>query len=277
LKKHLNIVSKEEKRKLEKESIDSEIYDIEKGLDILTLDFNTVKHKLTKDLNATSNEQLEIAINNKFNKYFEEYLIKAKDYSLRIKSLKIRRGEYTKKVSSASIIMNSKGEILLLERTKNDDFHPNTWCLPGGAIEFGSEGILEGATRELQEETGLSKIELLFQKEYNLKNIDLFYFIGYLNDTYSNEYQEIFLDYNEHNNYIWASPKMWNQMDLILDLKEHLNEILNKNIASYDENIGVEDSFNLIKKAYKEDKISEDIFNKAMISYFTKTKTSDEK
>lgn len=54
--------------------------------------------------------------------------------------------------ASAAIITNSDKEILLVKRKKEP--HVNSWCLPGGFIEFG-EDPREATLRELEEETNL--------------------------------------------------------------------------------------------------------------------------
>ena len=52
------------------------------------------------------------------------------------------------------IIQNSKGEILLGQRTKKPIFYPNFWGLPGGMIEY-NEKITDAAKREIKEELGV--------------------------------------------------------------------------------------------------------------------------
>ena len=73
------------------------------------------------------------------------------------------------------MILNENGEVLLLKRSPTDEFHPNTWCLPGGGVDFGKEGISEGAYRELKEEVGIEGINLSFEKEAYNNEHDLNY------------------------------------------------------------------------------------------------------
>jgi 8-oxo-dGTP pyrophosphatase MutT (NUDIX family) len=47
------------------------------------------------------------------------------------------------------IVTNTKGEILLIQRTDNGN-----WAVPGGAMDFG-ESIANAALRETKEETGI--------------------------------------------------------------------------------------------------------------------------
>lgn len=53
-----------------------------------------------------------------------------------------------------AVVQREDGKILLLKRPKDEEFHPDTWNLPGGAKDVG-EKHRAGALRELFEETGL--------------------------------------------------------------------------------------------------------------------------
>lgn len=58
------------------------------------------------------------------------------------------------------IYFNEAGEVLLLQRTEEDDFEPGRWGFPGGKVMQG-ETTAEGAARELEEETGVTAGDLL--------------------------------------------------------------------------------------------------------------------
>jgi 8-oxo-dGTP diphosphatase len=64
-----------------------------------------------------------------------------------------------------TLIANTKGEILILQRSKHNDVLPEYWDIPGGTLEDG-EDPEQGAVRETKEETGLdiSDPRLFFQK-----------------------------------------------------------------------------------------------------------------
>lgn len=64
-----------------------------------------------------------------------------------------------------TVIANDKGEILILQRTKNNKAFPDYWDMPGGTLKDG-EDPAQGAIRETKEETGLdiSDPKLFFQK-----------------------------------------------------------------------------------------------------------------
>ena len=52
-------------------------------------------------------------------------------------------------------VLNDRGEILLMQRSRTDDIRPSEWDLPGGSVESG-EDPNDTVLRELQEEAGLS-------------------------------------------------------------------------------------------------------------------------
>jgi len=60
-------------------------------------------------------------------------------------------------VGCGALIVNDKGETLLLKRTNRNEI--GKWCKPGGAVEYG-ETVEEAVRREVQEEFGV-EIELL--------------------------------------------------------------------------------------------------------------------
>ena len=53
------------------------------------------------------------------------------------------------------VVINDSDEVLLLKRTENDDFEPNTYGFAGGKIEEG-ENPKQAAARELGEEAGIA-------------------------------------------------------------------------------------------------------------------------
>lgn len=54
-----------------------------------------------------------------------------------------------------ALILNSKGEILLLKRSKNNSTWVNKWQLPGGKVEK-NESFIHAIKREIKEEASLS-------------------------------------------------------------------------------------------------------------------------
>lgn len=68
---------------------------------------------------------------------------------LRLKITRFSQDKFT--VSVAAIILNEKGEVLLLDHVFRSS---SSWGLPGGFMEHG-ESPEEGLRREINEETGL--------------------------------------------------------------------------------------------------------------------------
>ena len=57
-------------------------------------------------------------------------------------------------VGGGVLILNQKGEALLMKRGKNSKNEAGWWCKPGGAVEFGEKAI-EAMKREIKEELGV--------------------------------------------------------------------------------------------------------------------------
>jgi mutator protein MutT len=64
------------------------------------------------------------------------------------------------RVRVASLILNTKGEVLLIQQSKGTN-KPGYWLLPGGGVEFG-ETAEEAMKRELLEELGLETLTMDF-------------------------------------------------------------------------------------------------------------------
>ena len=60
--------------------------------------------------------------------------------------------KYVPRVSTDSVVLNDKKEVLLVKRTNAP--YRGRWCLPGGFVEKG-ETVEEAAMRECFEETGI--------------------------------------------------------------------------------------------------------------------------
>ncbi|MBU1017660.1 NUDIX hydrolase [Patescibacteria group bacterium] len=70
-------------------------------------------------------------------------------------------------VGAANIILNEKGEILLMKRAKESKTFPDMWGLVGGVIDWG-ETPAEAAKREAMEEIGVEVEVLQFVGRYYL-------------------------------------------------------------------------------------------------------------
>ena len=100
---------------------------------------------------------------------------------------------------STGLMVVRDGKVLVVKRAEHDTL-PGMWELPGGSVDEG-ETIIDGAVRELFEETGLRVKDFLAEFEgmdyVSSKNINVRQ-INYLVDVYESE---IKLDPEEHSDY----------------------------------------------------------------------------
>jgi len=117
----------------------------------------------------------------------------------------------TKKISKV-VVLNDRGEILLLLRKKDQPF-PNKWDLPGGHLVVG-ETWEEAAIREVKEETNLdlTGLEMIWDKGKN----KYFKTSSFSGELFNKE------DLPEHDDFIWASPDSLKEFDIT---KVYLNVI----------------------------------------------------
>jgi ADP-ribose pyrophosphatase YjhB (NUDIX family) len=57
-------------------------------------------------------------------------------------------------VSAGGVVLNARGQVLVVSQ------HGTSWSLPKGHVEEG-EGLLEAARREVREESGVERLELV--------------------------------------------------------------------------------------------------------------------
>ena len=69
-------------------------------------------------------------------------------------------------VGCGAVIKNGEDKILLMKRGSLSKSEPNTWCIPGGAVEF-NERMEDSVVREIKEELGVD-IEVV--KQYGCAN-----------------------------------------------------------------------------------------------------------
>lgn len=69
------------------------------------------------------------------------------------------------------LVFNSKGEMLIIKRTKIKDNFPSYYAFGAGGIVSSGESYKEGAMRELEEELGIKnvKVKFLFNNKYITK------------------------------------------------------------------------------------------------------------
>lgn len=136
------------------------------------------------------------------------------------------KGEETQLNLNANIVVvNNEKRFLLLKRsTYPDQWHPNEWCLPGGAIEEG-ETPIQGALRELKEETGIVvkkfKESFVIQRDDNVEHVFLSLYEG---DPFNIKLGK------ENQGYGWFGLNEIKFLDTVPNLMDYINITL----ESYD-------------------------------------------
>jgi 8-oxo-dGTP pyrophosphatase MutT (NUDIX family)/vacuolar-type H+-ATPase subunit E/Vma4 len=117
---------------------------------------------------------------------------------------KRRMTENMKKQVASCIVFDNKDRILIIKRSKTDDWKPGWWDIPGGHMEEG-EIPVEGAIRETDEESGLTVRNLVQVETKQFPDIIKHFFAtrDYDGEVYfrpNHETGEI-----EHDEYKWVS------------------------------------------------------------------------
>lgn len=137
------------------------------------------------------------------------------------------QNEYPKgvEVVASTLIINKKGEILLIKSHKWGDYY----LIPGGHIEP-NETIIEAAKREGEEETGLKLKPLYCVNIGELINDPTFnrraHFI-YFHFVCKSLNQKPKLDEKELKEFIWIEPKKALKLSLTGGVKETIENYIN--------------------------------------------------
>lgn len=104
-----------------------------------------------------------------------------------------------------TLISNDLSEVLILQRSKNNDVLPEYWDIPGGTLEDREDPAI-GAIRETREETGLniSNPKLFFQRS----NVDVAKNKQFITLVFYAKTSNIDVTLNpgEHDKYAWIKP-----------------------------------------------------------------------
>ena len=109
-----------------------------------------------------------------------------------------------KRIASAVLFLNSEGNVLMVKPT-----YKPSWILPGGVTEL-NESPLEGARREVKEETGLTVSHLQFVAAIHTprkkENDDVIHFYFYGGVLSNEQASQITLQADELLEYAFVRP-----------------------------------------------------------------------
>lgn len=117
-------------------------------------------------------------------------------------------------IGQKAIVLNTKGEILVLQRSKKAGAE-GKWSLPGGGLDDGEDPI-KSIKREIEEETKvkISNIQPFSLRSYK-EDGDFIVIIGYQCKAMSDK-----LELNwEHDDYNWVSKEKALELDLTEDAR----------------------------------------------------------
>lgn len=125
------------------------------------------------------------------------------------------------------LVMNPKGELLILQRADEGGSYSPNWCIPGGHVDPG-ENFKEAACRELFEETGIKCNESKLSEVgiYDDHKIEIHYFM-YLLDENEFKLNDVVVDAFEEIGSTWINPiEEIDEYQFIYDMKENIKRIL---------------------------------------------------
>ncbi len=123
---------------------------------------------------------------------------------------------------STGVAILQDGKILMTRRAA-DDFLGGVYELPGGGVDDG-ETIIEGAIREVKEETGLSvsKIVSIFEGfDYSTNRKPSVRQVNFLVEV---EPGDVVLDPNEHDEFIWVNKDNIKNLNMSDDMHKCIND-----------------------------------------------------
>ncbi len=116
-------------------------------------------------------------------------------------------------------VIRMNGKIILLQRSRNSDFDPGLWELPGGKIDYG-ENLVEALKREVEEEVGIIiSVGRPFETWHFIKEPFWVTGITFLCDYIGGSIKLS----PEHDNHILIDPKEYKNYKLSTSVEEQIN------------------------------------------------------
>lgn len=124
-----------------------------------------------------------------------------------------------------TLIVNDKGEMLILQRSKTDDVLPEYWDIPGGTLEDGEDPAV-GAIRETKEEAGIDIInpKLFFHRSKVDMGKDKQFVVLIFWVRVSNP--QIILNPEDHQAFVWIQPSEISKYKTVEYLEDCINVYL---------------------------------------------------
>jgi 8-oxo-dGTP diphosphatase len=125
------------------------------------------------------------------------------------------------KFKSAHVVLFKDGKVLILRRSKTDDWMPGHYGLPGGKLDSG-ETVTDALSRECKEEVNIvvSPSDFIFLPKVSIENKHAFFCAT----KFSGEPK---LDF-EHDDFQWVNPKDLSNYKVVPDLIDIVNAGLEK-------------------------------------------------
>ncbi len=109
------------------------------------------------------------------------------------------------RIIAKAVLLNDKGDMLVLRRSKTDTRRPLQWDLPGGTVDEGEE-LSVATVREVEEETGIkiqeARLDLVYADAAIREDLNVVW-VFFVAKTTSGKVQLSF----EHDKYEWVSIK----------------------------------------------------------------------
>jgi 8-oxo-dGTP pyrophosphatase MutT (NUDIX family) len=122
------------------------------------------------------------------------------------------------------VVVLAKEEVLLLQRSATELHFPNIWELPSGKVESEDPTLLDAATRECFEETGMTVIEFIEETksfEYVVEGRGLTLQLNFIAGASGN----VVINQEEHKRYKWRTETEVEQLGVTDSTRKVFREV----------------------------------------------------